>query len=185
MRIADKTDTRLVLVDDQADKRIALRIVGALVIAWALCMAWIGMWVALPLAALIVAGIVCYSRRSGLRSELTIDRSAKIVLLSVHDRDGQKTWDWPLSTVETAEVQTSGGRGGGDSGLHRPDLILTDRTRVPIRRYQAAGTQSWNAVAAIKLFLGQDLEDAPVGWLSPEEFDGSFKDELARQGKGG
>ncbi|WP_375186397.1 hypothetical protein [Pseudooceanicola sp.] len=172
----------MTLTDDQAVKRIALTILGVLLIGGGLWMAMSGDWIALPIAALAAAGLYLYAKRSAIRSVLKIDRAADSVTLTVDDRTGSQTWTWPLSDVQTAEVNTRGQQ-GTDSGIDRPDLVLKDGTRVPMRPYHSAGSQSWHAVAAIKLFLGQDLDDAPVGWIPPEQFDQLFGEEMARHYK--
>lgn len=182
MRITDKTDDRLVLTDDQADKRFALKAASVFLAGVAVFMAWQGFWEVLPIAALLIAGLVLYGKRSAMRSTLTFSRAKDEVELVVEDRAGTKSWTWKLGDVATAEISTLGEH-GTDSGTARPNLVLRDGTRVPMRPYHAAGTQSWNAVAAVKLFLGQDLDDAPTGWLPPQEFDTFFATEMARHHK--
>ncbi|MGR3323637.1 MAG: hypothetical protein ACU0DK_17095 [Pseudooceanicola sp.] len=179
MRILAKTDDSLVLVDDQADKRLALKIFGAFLLGGALFLTWEGMWEALPVALAGVVGLYLYAGRSRMQSTLAFDRVEDSVRLSVEDRNGAQSWTWKLGEIDTAQVH-SRGRSGSDSGFERPDLLLKDGTRVPVRPYHSAGTQSWHVVAAVKLFLGQRLDDAPVGWLPPEEFDIHFGEEMAR-----
>ncbi len=179
MRIEDKTDTTLTLVDDQKDKKLGLTLAGIFVAGTCLFMAWEGFAEVLLPGALLIVAMAVYWRRSRMRSEMVFDRTADRVTLRVTDRKGSETWEWRLSDVETAVVGTVGAQ-GTDSGIDRPHLLLTDGTYVPMRPYHAAGSQSWHAVAAVKLFLGQKLEDAPVGWLPPEAFDKYFGDEMAR-----
>lgn len=184
MRIEDKTDTTLTLVDDQKDKKLGLTLAGVFVAGVCLFMAWEGFYEWLLPGAVLIAGLAVYWRRSKMRSELVFDREADRVTLTVESRKGTEDWTWKLSDVATAVVGTVGAQ-ATDQGRDRPNLILTDGTHVPMRPYHAAGSQSWHAVAAVKLFLGQPLEDAPVGWLPPEAFDQYFGDEMARLYKKG
>ena len=179
MRIEDKTDTTLTLVDDQKDKKLGLTLAGVFVAGMSLFMAWEGFPELLLPGAVLIVGMVVYWKRSRMRSVLVFDRAADRVHLTVTDRKGAEEWEWRLSDVETAVIGTVGAH-GTDSGIGRPHLLLKDGTYVPMRPYHAAGSQSWHAVAALKLFLGQKLEDAPVGWLPPDEFDRLFGDEMAR-----
>jgi len=182
MRIEEKTDTSLTLIDDQADKRIALSILRVVLLGGGIWMTINGTWFALPIGALAAVGLYFYAKHSAIRSVFKIDRMANSVTLTVDDQNGSETWNWSLSDIRTAEVHTRG-QHGTNSGIDRPDLVLVDGTRVPMRPYHSAGSQSWHAVAAIKLFLGQDLDDAPVGWIPPEQFDQLFAEEMARHYK--
>lgn len=179
MRIADKTDHKLILVDDQSDKRLSVKIVAVLAGVFALYLAWEGfpegmfVWVAL------FAGMLLYLRRSAMTSSMVFDRVKDQVKLTVADREGTKTWEWALSDIAGAEINTRG-QSGSDSGIDRPELILKDGTRAPMRPYHSAGSQSWHMVAAVTLFLDQPLKSAPVEWIPPEEFDTFFADEMAR-----
>jgi hypothetical protein len=179
MRIIDKTDTSLTLFDVQADKRFGIKAAAVFLGGVGLFMTWEGFWEILIVFVPLIVGLIVYGRLSAMQSEITFDRSADLVTLKVTDRRGTEDWTWALSDVETVEISTVG-RTGTDRGRARPNLVLRDGTRVPMRPYLAAGGQSWNAVAAVKLFLGQPLEDAPVGWISPAEFDTYFSDEMAR-----
>ncbi|WP_407492575.1 hypothetical protein [Pseudooceanicola sp. MF1-13] len=179
----DKTDDRLTLVDTQADKQLALRIVAIALVAIGLWMLWEGEWIILPVTLAGAAAVIYYAKRSKMQSLIVFDRPRNSVTLTVDDRKGRQTWDWALSDVETAELSrryNDLSDTGPSTANDRPDLVLKDGTRVPMRPYHAAGSQSWNAVAAVKLFLGQDLDDAPTGWIPPEEFDRLFSEELAR-----
>ncbi|WP_288928428.1 hypothetical protein [uncultured Maritimibacter sp.] len=182
MRIADKTETKLVLYDDQRDKKVGLIAASVVLTGGALVMAWEGFWEPLAAVAALVVAAYIYWRRTRMTSTFTLDREADSVDLVVTDRTGTKNWHWPLSDVETAQISTVGAQ-GTDTGTARPNLILKDGTRVPMRPYHAAGGQNWHAVAAAKLFLGQDLDDAPVGWITPTAFDEFFAEELKRHYK--
>lgn len=179
MRIEDRTDTTLTLVDDQTDKKLGLTLASVLLAAGCAVMAWEGFYEPLLPGAVLIGAMAVYWTRTKMRSVLVLDRAADRVTLTVTDRKGVQDWEWRLSDVETAVVNTVGAQ-GTDSGIDRPHLRLTDGTYVPMRPYHAAGSQSWHAVAAVKLFLGQDLDDAPVGWLPPEAFDRHFAEEMAR-----
>lgn len=179
MRIEDKTDTTLTLVDDQKDKKLGLTLAGIFLAGACLFMVWQGFpGVLLPGVALIL-GMMVYWRRSKMRSEIAFDRAEDRVTLTVENRKGVQDWEWRLSDVETAVIGTVGAH-DTDGGIGRPLLVLKDGTYVPMRPYYAAGSQSWHAVAAVKLFLGQKLEDAPAGWLPPEAFDKHFGKEMAQ-----
>lgn len=184
MRIASKTDSRLVLIDEQKDKQIALGVLSVGVVVISLFLAWDGVWAALLVGAVVLAAIRIYAKASRMRSELVLDRDRNQATLEVANRTGIETWSWPLDDIRTAEVSTVGEH-GTDSGRHRPVLILQDGTPVPVRPYHSAGSQSWHVVAAIKLFLGQDLHDAPVGWIPPEAFDQFFAKEMKKHYKQG
>lgn len=177
MRIQEKTDDRLVLTDTQSDKMIGVAALCVVLIAGASLFAWEGFWIpALVLVAFVPLALV-YLKVTRLESTVTFDRSADTIHLSVKSRKGLETWDWKLSDLETAEVSQTR-REGVSSGVFRPNLVMKDGSRVPMRPYPSAGTQSWHAVAGVKLFLGQRLDDAPVGWIPPEEFDRYFKEEM-------
>ena len=179
MQIIDKTDDWLVLQDEQSDKALALTLASALLVIVAGVAAWNSMWLLCLLALAGAAGAQFYGRKTKITSTLTFERSSDSITLTVENREGTETWEWPLSQLETAEVYIRH-HDGNTSGTQRPDLVMTDGTHVPMRPYHAAGMQSWNAVAAVKLFLGQQLKDAPTGWLPPEEFDTLFADEMQR-----
>lgn len=138
----------------------------------------IGGLVAPPLA--IAATAVIYLHMTRIRTVLHFDKAADTITLDVMRRSGTERWDWRFSDLETAALSTRVKK-GSDSGIQRPVLVLKDGTHAPMRPYHAAGTQSWHAVAAVKLFLAQSIaEDAPTGWLPPEEFDTFFADEMKR-----
>lgn len=182
MRILDKTDTKLVLHDDQRDKKIGLIAASVVLAGAALVMAWEGFWEPLVFVAVVIGAFYVYWRRSRMTSTFTLDRATDSVDLVVTDRTGKKDWHWALGDIQTAQISTVGVH-GTDTGTARPNLILKDGTRVPMRPYHAAGGQNWHAVAAVKLFLGQDLDDAPVGWITPTQFDQLFAEELKRHYK--
>lgn len=179
MRIQDKTETSLTLVDTQQDKKLGLTLAGMFIAGASLVMAWEGFYEVLLPGAVLVVAMAVYWRLSKMRSVLVLDKAANTVTLTVESRKGSEDWTWKLSEVETAAIGTVGAQ-GTDSGRARPSLIMKDGTVVPMRPYHAAGGQSWQAVAAVRLFLGQRLDDAPVGWLPPEAFDRFFADEMAR-----
>ncbi len=179
MHIQDKTNDRLVLTDKQGDKVVGIGFACAILIVAAAFFVWEGFWTP---AAVLMAGVPCaliYLKMTRIRSTVTFDRSKDSIDLTVTGRSGSGTWSWKLSDLNTAEVNRTRAEGVSD-GVFRPDLLMKDGTGVPMRPYFSAGTQSWHAVAAVKLFLGQRLDDAPVGWLPPEEFDRYFKEEMPR-----
>tara|TARA_R110002020_G_scaffold233050_18_gene444792 strand:- start:20 stop:574 length:555 start_codon:yes stop_codon:yes gene_type:complete len=179
MKITDRTDSTLTLVDTQADKAAALYALAVLLGGFAVVMAWQGDWglVAPPLV-LGAAGLV-YLHLTRIRTVLRFDRAADTITLDVFKRRGTRHWDWRFSDLDTATLSTRL-KQGTDSGIQRPVMVLKDGTQAPMRPYHAAGSQSWHAVAAVKLFLGQDIRDeAPTGWIPPEEFDRFFAEEMA------
>jgi len=179
MKIQDKTDDRLVLCDDQGDKALAMSLLsGALVLA-AAWFAWEGLWVPAGVSLAAAPCSFLYLKLTRIRSTITLDRLKDAISLVVESRDGTETWDWRLSDLGTAQLNEHR-RDNTSNGIFRPDLVLKDGKHVPMRPYFSAGSQSWNAVAAVKLFLGQKLEDTPVGWLPPEEFDRFFADEMKK-----
>ncbi|MEM0989318.1 MAG: hypothetical protein AAGK00_10590 [Pseudomonadota bacterium] len=180
MQITDRTANTLTLTDTQADKALAINALGLLLSGFALVMAWQGDWgLVAPLLTLSV-GAQIYLYLTRLRSVLQFDRAADKITLELVKRGKTEQWDWRYSDLKTAVLSTRG-KHGADSGRQRPVMVLKDGTEVPMRPYHSAGTQSWHAVAAVKLFLGQSIADeAPTGWLPPEEFDEYFADEMAR-----
>ena len=182
MHIKDRTDDTLVLYDNQSDKVLAMALVCGGLVFVAGVFAWNGSWI---IALLTPAAIPCgllYAHMSRIDSTVTFDRAKDDIALSFRGRRGAETWNWKLSELKTAEVSqeySDSPPREASRGSFRPDLILTDGTRIPMRPYHSAGTQSWEAVAGVKLFLGQKLDDAPVGWIPGEAFDRFFKDEMA------
>lgn len=179
MHIQDKTDDRLVLTDNQSDKVIGIGVLCVVFGASASLFAWEGFWIPASVLVALVPLALVYLKVTRMASTLTFDRSSDTIDLSVKSRKGSQTWDWTFSDLETAEISQTRREGVSD-GVDRPQLVMKDGTRVPMRPYHSAGTQSWHAVAAVKLFLGQRLDDAPVGWIPPEAFDRHFKEEMAQ-----
>ena len=183
MHIKDRTHDKLVLFDNQSDKIIAMAMVCAALVFVAGVFAWNGSWIIALLAPAAIPCVLLYAQMSRIESTVTFDRSKDDIALSFTSRKGAETWNWKLSDLDTAEVsQEFSDSPSRDAmrGSFRPDLVLKDGTRIPMRPYHSAGTQSWEAVAGVKLFLGQRLDDAPVGWIPADEFDRFFKDEMAR-----
>ncbi len=170
MRVTEKTDTRLVFVDDQRDKKsaVGLGVAGLLFLAWQFL--FFGDWIVAGVPVLIILGLLGYLHWSRMRSVLTFDKTANRIDLEVFDRTGRRTWDWALSDVDTAELSEIVRPGDmRDNGLKQPMLVLKNGTRVPLRPYHSAGGASFDTVAAIQHFLGQPITGAPVGWLNPYE----------------
>ncbi len=173
MKVTERSDDRLVLVDKQLDKILGIGAMSALLLFMAYQFASGGtrddFLVALVPVAIVV-GLLIYMKRTLLSSKLTLDRTSDAITLQVQDRKGHQFWEWKLSDLDTAELselRRSGQTKG--NGQKQPVMIMKDGTRVPMRPYHSAGGQSFNAVAAIQLFLGQDIKGAPVGWLNPFE----------------
>ncbi len=166
MKVVEKSEDRLVFVDGQSDKKLAIGIMcaGLLVIAFLAVSA--GAWLMALVPLIAIAGLGFYLKRSLISSVITFDRTTDRVTLVVNRDQGQEEWNWALGDVETAELGEAPGRDEtpGD-GLKRPVLVLKDGTRVPLRPYKSAGGQSFDAVARIQMFLGQEVTGAPVGWI--------------------
>ena len=180
MNITDRTADMLTLTDTQGDKDLAIYGLSVLLGGFAIAMAWQGDWGLVAPPLVIVAVALIYLKFSRMKSVLVFDKAADKITLDVIKGGKTERWDWRFSELETAALSTRH-KHGTDSGVRRPVLILKDGTEAPMRPYHAAGSQSWNAVAAVKLFLGQSIaEDAPTGWIPPEEFDTFFSDEMTR-----
>jgi hypothetical protein len=183
MKISDRTDNVLTLTDTQADKAVALYGLALLLGGFAAMMAWQGDWGLVAPPLVLAAAAVVYLHLTRIRTVLRFDRAADTITLDVSGRRGTRHWDWRFSDLETATLSTRLQK-GTNSGVKRPVMVLKDGTHAPMRPYHAAGTQSWHAVAAVKLFLGQDIvDDAPTGWIPPEEFDRFFAEEMRRHYK--
>ena len=141
-------------------------------------MAWQGDWGLVAPPLVIVAVALVYLHVTRIKTVLTFDKAADKITLEVVKRGATEHWDWRFSDLKTAVMSTRH-KHGTDSGIDRPVMVWKDGTEAPMRPYHAAGTQSWHAVAAVKLFLGQSIaEDAPTGWIPPEEFDEFFDAEM-------
>ena len=168
MKVREKTEDRLALVDAQFDKKLAIGLMSALLLFGALQLAIAGEWILALFPVAIVAGLVFYLKRSLLSSVVTFDKPADRITLIVTDRNGTQNWEWALSKVETAfvtDVRAADSALGGSR--QRPNLRMKDGTEVPLRPYVSAGSQSIDAVAAIQHFLGQEITGAPAGWINP------------------
>lgn len=168
MRIREKTAVRLVFVDDQRDKWIAVGLAAAGLAFLASQFAAGGDWIVSAILMLAVLGSGGYLWRTRMRSVLSLDKTTNRIELAVVDRHGTQTWDWMLSDVDTAELsRVRRPHDLTNDGIDQPVLVLKDGTRVPLRPYHSAGGASFDTVAAIQHFLGQDIVGAPVGWLNP------------------
>ncbi|WP_050930547.1 hypothetical protein [Aestuariivita boseongensis] len=180
MRITDRTADMLTLTDTQADKAVAIYGLSVVLVGFAVAMAWQGDWGLVAPPLVIVAVALGYLKLSRMTTVLHFDRQADKITLDLMKRGGAEHWEWKFSDLETARLSTRGEH-GTDSGIHRPVMVLKDGTEAPMRPYHAAGSQSWHAVAAVKLFLGQSIaDDAPTGWIPPQEFDSFFSEEMKR-----
>ena len=179
MEISGKTNSSLTLTDTQADKALAMYGIAVLLVGTAIVLAWQGDGWGMIWPFLIAAMLpVLYLHLTRIKTVLRLDKATNEITLDVKRRGRTEHWEWAFGDLETA-VMTTRGKQGTDSGYHRPEMVLKDGTHAPMRPYHAAGTQSWHAVAAVKLFLGQSIaEGAPVGWIPPEEFDTYFEDEM-------
>ncbi|MEM6461760.1 MAG: hypothetical protein AAF724_07590 [Pseudomonadota bacterium] len=179
MHIRDKTRDTLVLHDNQGDKALGVSLICVILTVAAVSCVWMGFWIPAIVLLAGVPGAILYLNKTRIETTITFDRSKDRIDLSVKSRKGPEVWDWRLSDLATAEVSEMR-RDGASRGVFRPDMIMKDGARVAMRPYHSAGTQSWQTVAAVKLFLGQRLDNAPVGWLPSEEFDRFFEQEMTR-----
>lgn len=170
MRVIENGEDRLILRDTQLDKKIGISVLVVFLLAIAFVLGEGGDWIEASIPVALAVGAVVYLKLTLLSAVVTFDRAADRVTLSVTGRKGSEEWDWKLSDLEGAEVSEI--RGSGDSrgsGAKRPVIVLKDGTRVPIRPYHSAGAQSWDAIIAIRRFVGQDkMDDIPVGWISDD-----------------
>ncbi|MCG6884151.1 MAG: hypothetical protein LJE62_10405 [Silicimonas sp.] len=158
------------MVDTQLDKQFALAALSFGLLLVAVFFLYEGDWQTALLPLALIGAVGWYHLRSKMRSVLLFDRPANQVKLTVDDRNGHQEWNWVLSDVQSAEiseVRKSGETSG--NGIKQPVMVMKNGTRVPLRPYHSAGGMSFNAVAAIQLFLGQEITGAPVGWLNPYE----------------
>ena len=173
MKVTERTDERLVLIDKQLDKLLGIGAMSALLLFMAYEFASGGtsadfLVALLPVTA--VVGLLIYLKRTLLSSVLTFDKPSNSITLVVKDKKGEQNWKWTLSDLETAEISEI--RNHDEShhdGTKRPVLVMKDGTRVPMRPYHSTGTQSFDAVAAVQKFLGQEVTGAPVGWIDLDE----------------
>ncbi len=170
MRVDEESKDRLVLSDTQLDKKLGISVVVVFLLAVAIFLAVGDDWIEALIAVAPAAGAMKYLKLTLLSAVVTFDRAGDRVTLSLTGRKGSEEWDWKLRDLEGAEVseiRASGESHGG--GRKQPVIILKDGTRVPIRPYHSAGAQSWNAIIAIRRFIGQEkIDDLPVGWISDD-----------------
>jgi len=170
MRVDEESEDRLVLRDTQLDKKLGISVLVVFLFVIAFLFAEGGDWIEASIPVALAAGAVVYLKLTLQSAVVTFDRATDRVTLSVTGRKNSEEWDWKLSDLEGAEVSET--RGSGDSrgsGHKRPVIVLKDGTRVPIRPYHSAGAQSWNAIIAIRRFVGQEkTDDLPVGWISDD-----------------
>lgn len=171
MKISEAADDRLVLVDRQLDKTIAIALASVVLLYFAYEFSVTGDWAIAAVPTLLAAAGWLYLRHTRMHAVFTFDRPADKVTLVVRSRRGREVWDWTLSDIKTAAVSTVRGSAHdlsdtAGSTLDQPVFVLRDGSRVPMRPYHSAGSQSWEAVEAIRKFLGDDnRDDFPVGWI--------------------
>ncbi len=170
MRVEEESEDRLVLRDTQLDKKLGISALVVVLLVIAFSFAEGGDWIEASIPVALAAGAILYLKLTILSAVVTFDRATDRVTLSVTGRKGSEEWNWKLSDLEGAEVSAT--RGSGDShggGRKRPVIVLKDGTRVPIRPYLSAGAQTWDAIIAIRRFIGQERrDDLPVGWISDD-----------------
>lgn len=170
MRVAEQSEDRLVLKDNQLDKKLGIAALVVLLLFLAFVFAGEGAWIVASIPIALAAGALVYLKLSLLSAVIEFDRAADRVTLSVTGRNRNDRWDWKLGDLVGAEVSEfrRAGETRGDGGK-RPVIVLKDGSRVPIRPYHSAGGQSWTAIMAIRRFIGQDkTDDLPVGWIQED-----------------
>lgn len=168
MKVSEVTDDKLVLVDKQLDKKLAIAAMSAILLFLAYEFSVTGDWLVASIPVMIVIALWLYVWFTVVNSEFTFDKSKDKVRLVVRSRHGTQEWDWKLSEIKTTTVSTV--RDSADDTIKSttklPVFVMKDGTRVPMRPYHSAGSQSWKAIEAIRKFLGDDnRDDFPVGWI--------------------
>ncbi len=170
MRVVEQSEDRLVLKDNQLDKKLGISALAVFLLFVAFLFAGGGDWIVASIPIALAAGAIVYLKLTLQSALVEFDRTTDRVTLSVKGRKSSEEWHWKLSDLDGAEVSET--RGTGDShggGRKQPVIVLKDGTRVPIRPYYSAGAQSWNAIIAIRRFIGQEkTDDLPVGWISDD-----------------
>lgn len=167
MKVTEATDDRLVLVDNQLDKKVGVGLASAVLLFTAYQFASGGGW---GFAGVLVAGVaamVFYLWWTRMTSVFTFDRPSDSVTLVTQTRKGRQEWDWRLSDIASARVsEVRSAESGDTSSIKRPVFVLKDGTKVPMRPYHSAGGQSWQAIEAIRKFIGDPKrDDFPVGYI--------------------
>jgi len=168
MKVSEVTEDRLVLVDGQLDKKLAIAAISAILLFLAYEFSVTGDWLVAAIPVLIAVILWLYVWFTLAHSEFTFDKTTDRVRLVVRSRGGTREWDWKLSDIKTTTVSTVSDSATDTvkSTTKLPVFVMKDGTRVPMRPYHSAGSQSWKAIEAIRKFLGDDnRDDFPVGWL--------------------
>ena len=177
MKVAERDENRLVLKDSQLDKKLGIGIASAILLFMAYQFASGGtrddfLIALVPLA--LVAGMAFYLWKTLLTSVFTFDKTTDSVTLVVTSRKGRETWDWKLSDIASTEVSEVRSTPDSQSAVQntnkQPVFVLKDGTKVPMRPYHSAGSQSWEAIEAIRKFMGDPRrDDFPVGWIHVDD----------------
>ncbi len=171
MKVSEATNDRLVLVDKQLDKKLAIAAASAMLLYLAYEFSVTGDWIVAAIPVSIVVAMSIYLWFSLVNSVFTFDKPKDKVTLVVRSRHGTREWQWKLSDIESTTVSTIRDVASDPSDTVRnptkqPVFVMKDGTIVPMRPYHSAGSQSWKAIEAIRKFLGDDTrDDFPVGWI--------------------
>ena len=177
MKVTERTDDRLVLTDSQLDKKLGIGVASAFLLFLSYQFAVGGtrddFLIALVPVALVL-GMWVYLWRTLLTSVFTFDRPTNSVTLVVTSRRGRETWVWKLSEItgtEVSEVPTTHDPHDLVQQTNKqPVFVLKDGTKVPMRPYHSAGGQSWQAIEAIRKFMGDPRrDDFPTGWIHDDD----------------
>ncbi|MCR9135401.1 MAG: hypothetical protein NXI27_05365 [Alphaproteobacteria bacterium] len=168
MKVSEVTDDKLVLVDKQLDKKLAIAALSVILLFVAYEFSVTGDWLIAAIPVMIVIASWIYVWFTLVNSQFTFDKTNDKVTLVVRSRHGTQEWDWKLSDIKTTTVSTVSDASTDTvkSPTKLPVFVMNDGTRVPMRPYHSAGSQSWKAIEAIRKFIGDDnRDDFPVGWI--------------------
>jgi hypothetical protein len=168
MKVSEVTDDKLVLVDSQLDKKLAIAAMSAILLYLAYEFSVTGDWIIAAIPVIIAAGLCTYLWFTLTTSVFTFSKSDNKVTLVVRGRRGTQHWDWKLSDIKTTTVSEvkEASSDAIKSTTKLPVFVMNDGTTVPMRPYHSAGGQSWKAIEAIRKFIGDDnRDDFPVGYL--------------------
>jgi hypothetical protein len=155
MKVIEQTATRLVIEDNQADKRIGLILAGIFLTITAVIFAFEGGWQIAGLLLVLAIGLVIYSRHATSIIRILMDKQSDVIALTTSDNNSSLDFQRALSDIEHAETHHhyQGRKDAGDSPLKCPRLLFKDGEYRLLRVYHSAGTQSDETVALINNFL--------------------------------
>jgi hypothetical protein len=155
MKVIEQTPTRLVLKDEQTDKKLGLTLAGGFLAMVAIVFVTEGAWVIAGTLAAAGLALVVYSRYATATSLITFDKTADTVELTTSEPTSALGFRRSLGEIVRADVRHRhlGEKEAGDSTFDCPILVFRDGDERPLRAYQSAGTQSRETAAIISDFL--------------------------------